>query len=74
MRLMVAATALLAAVAWSVVDAHAQTSGASKIGQHSSKGNTQEKEEPVVKANEKAYNSALKNIPDKQYDPWRGVR
>ena len=21
-----------------------------------------------------AYNAALKNMPDKQYDPWRGVR
>jgi hypothetical protein len=27
-----------------------------------------------AKANEKAYNAALKNLPDKQYDPWRGVR
>jgi len=27
-----------------------------------------------VKANDKAYNAALKNLPDKQYDPWRGVR
>lgn len=27
-----------------------------------------------VKANDKSYNSALKNLPDKQYDPWHGVR
>jgi hypothetical protein len=25
------------------------------------------------KADEKAYNAALKGIPDKPYDPWRGV-
>jgi hypothetical protein len=25
------------------------------------------------KADEKAYNSALKGIPDKPYDPWHGV-
>jgi hypothetical protein len=27
-----------------------------------------------VKANDKAYNAALRNLPDKQYDPWHGVR
>jgi hypothetical protein len=26
------------------------------------------------KADEKAYAAALKSVPDKQYDPWRGVR
>lgn len=26
------------------------------------------------KGDEKAYNSVLKNLPDKQYDPWHGVR
>jgi len=30
--------------------------------------------EPKAKANDKAYNSALRNLPDKQFDPWRGVR
>ena len=30
--------------------------------------------EAKVKANEKAYNSALRNLPNKQYDPWSGVR
>ncbi len=28
----------------------------------------------AVKSDDKAYNAALKNLPDKQYDPWRGVR
>ena len=27
-----------------------------------------------VKANDNAYRAALKNLPDKQYDPWHGVR
>ena len=31
-------------------------------------------DEPKVKANDKAYNAALRNLPDKQFDPWRGVR
>jgi hypothetical protein len=26
------------------------------------------------KANDKAYNAALKSLPDKPYDPWRGTR
>lgn len=26
------------------------------------------------KANEKAYNAALQNLPNKPYDPWHGVR
>lgn len=37
---------------------------------------TKQQEQKAVKpkADEKAYNSALGNIPDKRYDPWRGVR
>ncbi|MGO9699711.1 MAG: hypothetical protein ACLPX7_10665 [Xanthobacteraceae bacterium] len=38
---------------------------ASKAG-----GSTEQK----VKANGKAYNAVLKNLPDKQYDPRHGVR
>jgi hypothetical protein len=30
--------------------------------------------EHKVKANDKNYNSALRNLPDKKYDPWGGVR
>ena len=48
---------------------------ASSVGQHaaaaSAKGGA---DETKVKANDKAYNAALRNLPDKQYDPWRGVR
>jgi hypothetical protein len=45
----------------------------SRIGQgaaHASDGDAASK----PKVNDKAYESALKNLPDKQYDPWRGVR
>jgi hypothetical protein len=43
------------------------------IGRHASesKGTS---DEPRAKANDKAYSQALRNLPDKQYDPWRGVR
>lgn len=28
----------------------------------------------TLKADEKAYNSALKSLPNKPYDPWSGTR
>lgn len=43
----------------------------SAIGQHS---NGREEKDKRPKANDKAYNAALRNLPDKQYDPWHGVR
>jgi hypothetical protein len=52
-----------------------QMTGASRIGNQASNAQTQGATDEVkVKANDKAYNAALKNLPDKQYDPWRGVR
>ena len=50
-----------------------QMQGAQNIGQAASRGN-QHQETRALKANDKAYNAALKNLPDKQYDPWHGVR
>ncbi len=49
------------------------TNAASQIGQHASKANVADKS-TEAKANDKAYNAALHNLPDKQYDPWHGVR
>jgi hypothetical protein len=49
--------------------------GASKIGQGAAAASDKlNSEGSKVKANDKAYNSALRNLPDKQFDPWRGVR
>jgi mevalonate pyrophosphate decarboxylase len=72
--------ALVAALAAMTVTAQAQQGNqmgaASSVGQHaaaaSAKGGGAD--ESKVKANDKAYNAALRNLPDKQYDPWRGVR
>jgi hypothetical protein len=51
------------------------TYSASKIGQAAASASEKiGTEGPKVKANEKAYNSALRNLPDKQYDPWHGIR
>jgi hypothetical protein len=49
----------------------------SQIGSHAAKADERgdkAADANKVKANDKAYNAALKNLPDKQYDPWHGVR
>ena len=33
-----------------------------------------QKSTPKPKADDKAYGNALGNLPDKKYDPWKGVR
>ena len=51
------------------------TPGSSRIGQSAvSASDKLNEDSKALKANEKAYSSALKNLPDKQYDPWRGMR
>ena len=78
---------LVAALALSALTAAAQAQqgpgagmapgpySASKIGQAAESASSKiDSEGPKVKANEKAYNSALHNMPDKQYDPWHGIR
>jgi hypothetical protein len=80
MKFLVAASALIAA--WAAMTASAQAqqqnqiNAASNVGQHaaaaSARGSANDAQK--VKANDKAYDAALKNLPDKQYDPWRGVR
>jgi hypothetical protein len=81
MRLPIAGLALVMTLGAMTSSAQAQTpqqstiNNAAKLGEHAAatngKGAT---DETKVKANDKAYNAALKNLPDKQYDPWRGVR
>jgi hypothetical protein len=52
-----------------------QMNNASNIGRHASDGSSRANgEDTKPKANDKAYNAALRNLPDKQFDPWRGVR
>jgi len=45
---------------------------AGQIGQHGTRQQGDNEQKPRV--NDKAYNSALQNLPDKKYDPWHGVR
>jgi len=51
-----------------------QINNQANIGQHAAAAAAKGGGDEKVKANDKAYNAALKNLPDKQYDPWRGVR
>jgi hypothetical protein len=78
MRLLVGSIALAAVIcATTTVSAQinpqqSQMNNNANIGRHAADANRSD--EPKVKANDKAYNSSLRNIPDKPFDPWRGVR
>jgi hypothetical protein len=78
MRLLIAGLvmALLTASAQAQLSPQSsQMQGASSIGQAAGRAAEQDTSGgQKVKASEKAYNAVLKNLPDKQYDPWRGVR
>jgi hypothetical protein len=65
------------ALAFTAVMAEAQaqspaTMKAGQLGKDASKASDDKNKAP--KANDKAYDAALKNLPNKQYDPWHGVR
>jgi opacity protein-like surface antigen len=49
-----------------------QMNGASRLGQGAARQGEDKTDKPKV--NDKAYNAALHNLPDKPYDPWHGVR
>jgi len=79
MRWLIAAAgiALTTASAQAQVSAPGVVPGGSQIGQHAaqqSERGSDQRSEGQRKKEEKAYNSALRNLPDKQYDPWHGVR
>ena len=82
MRVLVGSLALAAVVCATATTASAQINPQQSqmnrnadIGRHAADVNTKSSsDESKAKANDKAYNSVLRNIPDKQFDPWRGVR
>jgi hypothetical protein len=81
MRLLVGSIALAAVVcATTTVSAQmtpqqGNMNNNANIGRHAADGAARASgDETKAKANDKAYNSALRNLPDKQFDPWRGVR
>jgi hypothetical protein len=58
-----------------VASAQAQMGGPGGGGRHQpfDKRNQKSGEPAKPKADDKAYSSALKSLPDKQYDPWHGM-
>lgn len=76
-RLLIASLVLagIASSAQAQVGPQGALNNAGQIGQHAAAANAKGTEDNTkIKANDKAYNAALRNLPDKQYDPWRGVR
>ena len=75
-RILAAASALAAlTVAAQAQQGAGMAPPTSRLGQSAASASDKMHEESkAVKANEKAYNSVLKSMPDKPYDPWRGVR
>ena len=77
MRLLITGLALglmMASAQAQVGPQNAQMNAAQQVGNHASRIGDDKSDGPKVKANDKAYNAALKNLPDRQYDPWHGVR
>ncbi len=81
MRLLIGSIAL-AAITSAAMTANAQVpqqnqmNNAANVGRHASDAGARAGAEDgtKAKANDKAYNAALRNLPDKQFGPWRGVR
>ncbi len=75
MRLLIAAMALVLTTVGAF--AQASTLPGSQIGQHAQRSSDQTdpaKNAAQRKTDDRAYNAALRNLPNKEYDPWHGVR
>jgi hypothetical protein len=77
MRIVVMTVVAVVAAAWLALPAQAQVPSQSSPGRSlpGMEKPPKEQEHPTVKADEKAYKSALDGIQPKQsYDPWGNVR
>jgi hypothetical protein len=54
--------------------AYAQTPGGGSGGGRKHQQKDSKPASTAPKADDKAYNAALKSLPNKPYDPWRGAR
>jgi hypothetical protein len=59
------------AIGLATVSAHAQGMGG---GGHKRQKQTDKTDPQKPKVDDKAYNAALKSLPDKPFDPWQGAR
>jgi hypothetical protein len=73
-RVTVAVILLASAIGLATLDAHAQGMGGPGGGGHKHQQKTDNSDPQKPKADDKAYNAALKSLPDKPYDPWQGAR
>jgi hypothetical protein len=69
---------VIAVLAFALLTASAQAQGGTGLGSgsHGKHGRQQadKGEAQKPKIDDKAYNASLRNIPDKKYDAWHGVR
>ncbi len=63
---------LLVAFAMVMTTANAEAQGMG--GSHKRQAKSAKTEPQQPRADDKAYNAALKGIPNKQFDPWHAVR
>jgi hypothetical protein len=68
----IAATAL--ALVMLAGSAHAQAIGGNGGARKQHQQRTDKSDSQKTKADDKAYNAALKSLPDKPFDPWHNVR
>jgi hypothetical protein len=74
MKSITTAIVLLAStIGLTTLSAYAQGMGGMGGG-HKHQQKTDKSDPQKPKADDKAYNAALKNLPDKPYDPWQGAR
>ena len=64
---------LASTIGLTTLSAHAQGMGGLGGG-HKHQQKTDKSDPQKPKADDKAYNAAIKNLPDKPYDPWQGAR
>jgi hypothetical protein len=74
MRVAVASIGVVALSALALTIATAQAEGLGSGAGHKQQPKADKTAAQKPKADEKSYSAALKGIPDKQFDPWHGVR
>jgi hypothetical protein len=75
MKVLIAAFAIGLTMALTMAGAYAQDAGNGFGGGHKRHQQNAAKSDPQKpKADEKAYQAALRSVPDKHVDPWQGAR
>jgi hypothetical protein len=66
--------AVMLAVVMLTEAAHAQSMGGSGGARRQHQQRSDKSDSQKTKADDKAYNAAIKSLPDKPFDPWHNVR